>query len=110
MVRAYPVKLEMNDLMETEEAFSDFADQLARVRDVEAMLDLLNGVLTPQERHKLALRWQILQLLQQGVSQRAIAKELGISLCNITRGSRELKEGSDGLRKIVARAAARRER
>lgn len=95
--------------MENEEAFADFADQLARIRDLDTMRDLLNGMLTPQERRKLALRWQILQLLQQGMSQRAIAKELGISLCNITRGSRELKEGPESLRRIVARAAARGE-
>ena len=95
--------------MENEEAFTDFADQLARIRDVDTMQDLLNGMLTPPERKKLALRWQILLLLQKGMSQRAIARELGISLCNITRGSRELKEGSDALRRIVVRAAAREE-
>ena len=73
------------------------------------MEDVLSGLLTPTERHKIALRWQILQLLQQGMSQRAIARKLGISLCNITRGSRELKEGGEGLRAMVRKAASRKE-
>ncbi|MFW6293058.1 MAG: Trp family transcriptional regulator [Spirochaetota bacterium] len=42
-----------------------------------------------------------MQLLEEGVSQREIARRLGISLCNITRGSRELKKPDSAFRQII---------
>ena len=51
----------------------------------------LNEILTESEIETLSKRWRILNLLKDGVSQREIAKDLGVSLCKITRGSRLLK-------------------
>ncbi|HPN10625.1 MAG TPA: Trp family transcriptional regulator, partial [Spirochaetota bacterium] len=34
----------------------------------------------------------LVKLLHEGMSQRKIAERLGLSLCKITRGSRELKK------------------
>lgn len=73
------------------EALKELADVLADTREPSAMRDLLKALLTPQERARLALRWRLVCLLASGVHQRTIARKLGISLCKITRGSRELK-------------------
>jgi len=43
-------------------------------------------------------------MLEQGITQRAIATELGISLCKITRGSHELKYGPESFRKVIRNA------
>lgn len=57
---------------------------------------LLKDILTPQELSSLAERWQLIQMLDAGVSQREIAKKLKISISKITRGSRMMQYGSGG--------------
>lgn len=84
----------------------NLARALAGSKSAAEILGFLNGILTPPEREKITLRWQLVKLLDHGMSQRAIAKMLGISLCKITRGSKELKQGPSGFRKIMARGLA----
>lgn len=55
------------------------------------MNQFLEEILTPAEQKDLALRWQLMEMLEAGVPQRQIAAELGISLCKITRGAKILK-------------------
>ena len=78
----------------SKEALKELAAVLAATRKPAAMRDLIEALLTPRERARLALRWRLVCLLVSGVHQRSIARQLGISLCNITRGSRELKRRS----------------
>ena len=75
----------------SKQALNELAAVLADTRAPSAMRGLLEALLTPRERARLALRWRLVCLLISGVHQRSIARQLGISLCNITRGSRELK-------------------
>ncbi|MBU0714024.1 MAG: trp operon repressor [Verrucomicrobia bacterium] len=75
----------------SKKALNELAVVLADTHDPSAMRDLLEALLTPRERVRLALRWRLVCLLTSGMHQRSIARQLGISLCNITRGSRELK-------------------
>ena len=82
------------------EALKELAAVLAETRGRAAMQDLLEALLTPRERARLALRWRLVCLLTSGVHQRSIARQLGISLCNITRGSRELKRRNAFRRKV----------
>lgn len=62
----------------------------------ELAAKFLRDILTPQELETIALRWQIVKLLHRGFSQRKVAKKLGVSLCKVTRGSRELRYGHKG--------------
>ena len=48
-------------------------------------------LLTESEIETLSKRWCILKMLANGVTQREIAKNLGVSLCKVTRGSKILK-------------------
>jgi TrpR family trp operon transcriptional repressor len=66
------------------------------------MAQFLQEILTPAELHDLALRWELMNKLSQGDSQRQIASELGISLCKITRGAKILKDGQSISRKFLA--------
>ena len=82
----------------------ELAVVLSRLDRASEVYEVLYALLTAREREKIALRWKLVGLLEKGVSQRAIAAELGISLCNITRGSHELKYGPEGFRKAIRRA------
>lgn len=65
---------------------------------------LLEGLLTPQEIEEFVLRWRLLQELLQEKPQREIAKDLGISLGKIARGSRLLQFGPPQFRELVERS------
>ena len=61
----------------------------------------LGEILTDAERHDLALRWKLMEMLENGMSQREVAARLGISLCKITRGSRVLKKRGSVCRTLI---------
>ena len=82
----------------------ELAAVLATMDNADAVFDVLFALLTSREREKIALRWRLTCLLQKGQTQRAVAAELGISLCKITRGSRELKYGPAAFRQAVRKA------
>lgn len=65
---------------------------LCRINKPHKMKDFLREILTPTEYHDLAMRWELMERLQGGHTQRKIASDLRISLCKITRGSRILKK------------------
>ena len=67
---------------------SQILSELKTSAEVEQFLD---EILTSSEIETLSKRWRILNLLKDGMSQRDIAKDLGVSLCKITRGSKLLK-------------------
>lgn len=70
---------------------SDIIKVLAQIDSENEMRKFLGEILTEKERKDLTLRWRLLQMIREGVPQRKIASELGVSLCKITRGSRILK-------------------
>jgi TrpR family transcriptional regulator, trp operon repressor len=73
---------------------------LAGLKGEGARRAFLGAMLTPPERARIALRWRLVCLLAAGRPQREIAGRLGISLCKITRGSKELRKKAV-FRKIV---------
>lgn len=76
---------------------------LAETNEAHTIEDLLKSIFTPAELKDLDSRWQIVKQLQKGDTQRSIAKDLGVSLCKITRGSRELKKKNSVLKKAINR-------
>lgn len=81
----------------------EVARLLAEIDDEQLTLEFLTELLTPTEIRRIEQRWELVKLLEEGVSQREIARRLGISLCNITRGSRELKKPGSAFRSILDR-------
>ena len=77
---------------------------IAGLRNPQDVDDFMRALLTPAERARIALRWRLVCLLEAGVKQRAIAAQLGVSLCKITRGSRELKHGPSSFRANVRKS------
>lgn len=65
---------------------------LALEKNPEKIKDFLVSLLTTHEVVDISSRWTLVRLIERGVSQRDIASDLGLSLCKITRGSKELKK------------------
>jgi TrpR family transcriptional regulator, trp operon repressor len=75
---------------------------LAATNDPQTILRFLNSLLTPNEIREISSRWELVKLLEQGHSQRQISQRLGLSLCKITRGSRELKKKDSPFKRMIA--------
>lgn len=77
-------------------------NKYGKIKDIAAFLALQNNptevenfmieMLTQSELETLSKRWQIMEMLTEGRTQRDIAKELTVSLCKVTRGSHILKK------------------
>ena len=89
-------------------AFSRLAAAVSAQRQPAAIERFLLELLTPGEAHDLALRWELVELLVGGVSQRQIASRLGISLCKITRGAKILKKRNGAVAASFGKAPARK--
>ena len=83
------------------EKIREIAIALSRTTDPDLISDFLTCLLTPAEIAEISARWELVRMLEQGVSQRRIAGELGISLCKITRGSRELKKKESAFKTML---------
>lgn len=51
----------------------------------------LKELFTEAELIDLSKRWRILEMLNDGCTQREIASELKVSLCKVTRGAKIMK-------------------
>jgi TrpR family trp operon transcriptional repressor len=80
---------------------AEIAYILARIRDPALIDGFLASILTPRELAEVAGRWELVKRLARGDSQRSIARSLGMSLCKITRGSRELKKRNSAFRRVL---------
>jgi TrpR family trp operon transcriptional repressor len=83
------------------ENLSELAHTLANTQDPVLIESFLRNLLTPSETADIAARWALVKALRDKVPQREIAKNLGVSLCKITRGSRELKKPHSAFKQIL---------
>jgi TrpR family trp operon transcriptional repressor len=93
--------------------FKEMCRVLAKVTNDSLIYDFFECILTPPECKTVAERWLLVREIDKGTPQREIAKMLGISLCKITRGSREYKKEGSAFKKIfnlVPPAASREEK
>ena len=82
-------------------AVDELAAALAHTEDPELIKEFLLSILTEYEVGEVATRWALVRLIDKGMSQRNIARALGLSLCKITRGSRELKRRDSPFGRMV---------
>lgn len=74
---------------------------LAHTDDAELIEEFFYSILTPSEQETVAARWELVKLIDQGYSQRKISEMLGLSLCKITRGSKELKKENSAFARMI---------
>lgn len=97
----YSCFMEQKKEGEPKKALREVANILAKVDDPELIYGFLECLLTPYEISEISSRWNLVKLIDQGISQRKIASELGLSLCKITRGSKELKKKNSPFKKFI---------
>jgi len=84
-----------------EENLQEIAAVLAEMESADDIRRFIGEIWTPSECRDIALRWLLMKLLAEGVPQRTIARELGVSLCKITRGSKYMKNEASVFRRVV---------
>jgi len=84
-----------------EGSFAELSTVLASTGDKELVKAFLTSLLTPSERLDIAARWELVNRINLGETQRRVAQELGVSLCKITRGSKELKKTDSAFKAML---------
>ena len=70
---------------------NELLDHLLEMQERDSLEQALRDLLTPAELTEVCNRLQILRMLEAGVPQREIAKQLGVGIATVTRGARALK-------------------
>jgi TrpR family transcriptional regulator, trp operon repressor len=79
----------------------NLAAVFSSITDPDQMGQFFEEIFSPKEIEDFSLRWQLLNDLYLGDSQRSIAAKHRISLCKITRGSKILKQNGSISRKLL---------
>ncbi len=86
---------------EDDAAFAELASILAGTPDEALIAEFMRELLTEAEVVEIARRWRLVKLLHEGRPQREIAARLHLSLCKITRGSKELKRPESAFKRML---------
>lgn len=84
-----------------DEAIKEICHLLAKANDEQFTYDFFKCLFTPPECKDFANRWLLVKEIEKGTTQREIAKKFGMSLCKITRGSKELSKPDSAFRKML---------
>ncbi|MCR5762090.1 MAG: trp operon repressor [Treponema sp.] len=83
------------------DAVKEICTLIAGISDEKLIYDFFGCLFTSAELKDFANRWHLVKELDAGTTQREIAKKYNMSLCNITRGSRELKKENSAFRRVL---------
>ncbi|MBP5697409.1 MAG: transcriptional regulator [Treponema sp.] len=86
---------------EKTDAIEEICSLLAKIDDKNLIMEFFECLFTKSELKDFSNRWHLVKELDAGTTQREIAKKYNMSLCNITRGSRELKKENSAFRKVL---------
>lgn len=85
-----------------EKGWQGFLNLCTKAKSAKKLDELFWLFLTPEERKDIASRYLIVRELVQGKkTQREMAKDLGVSIAKITRGSNFFKMVSQDLRRLL---------
>jgi TrpR family trp operon transcriptional repressor len=88
--------------MRDEEGWRTLLDLCLETKKILCLEELLNLLLTIEEKEHLSSRMQIIKaLLSEKLSQREMSEQMKVSISQITRGSNALKIISDDLLKFL---------
>ena len=99
------MRLKNTDSLENEQnvdAIAEICGLLAKIDDPKLIYDFFGCLFTQAELKDFSNRWHLVKELDAGTTQREIARKYGMSLCNITRGSREMKKADSAFMKVLA--------
>lgn len=93
--------MDENNIEDSVKGLKEISELLADIDDPNLIWDFFVCLFTPAERHDFSNRWLLVKEMDKGTTQREIAKMFGMSLCKITRGSKELKKDDSAFRKML---------
>ena len=102
-VLCYNVSMNENTTV-TETAIQESMQEICHIlttSDEKLAYDFIECLFTPAERRDIANRWLLVKEIDKGTTQREIAKKFGMSLCKITRGSKELAKPDSAFRRVL---------
>ena len=85
------------------DSIKEISEILNKIKTKESINNFLLEILTESEVETLSKRWCIVKMLLDGKTQREISKELNVSLCNVTRGSKILKNQNSVVKKYLTK-------
>ncbi len=80
------------------------SEAIASLDDADEVAGLFRDLCTRREITEMASRWQIVGLLDSGLSYRDIAQKTGASTATVTRVSQWLNHGTGGYQMALARS------
>ena len=86
---------------EKTDAIAEICLLLSHIDDANLIREFFGCLFTKSELKDFSNRWHLVKELEAGTTQREIAKKYNMSLCNITRGSKELKKEDSAFRKVL---------
>ena len=96
------VTIYSNTEAKMDDNLSEIIEIFSNTTDKREMRSLFEDVFTDAERTDIAKRWYIFKELYKGTPQRKIAKDMEVSLCKITRGSKTLKNDESVIKRVLS--------
>ncbi|MCR5612420.1 Trp family transcriptional regulator, partial [Treponema sp.] len=84
-----------------QQSFEELIQIFTDINDKEFMRAFMGCLFTPAECADFADRWILVKEIDKGTTQREIAKQFNMSLCKITRGSKELNKKDSAFRTVL---------
>lgn len=84
-----------------DESFRELCSLISKIDDEKFIYEFFTCLFTPAERQDFSARWLLVKEIAKGTTQREIASKFNMSLCKITRGSRELAKPDSAFRKML---------
>lgn len=85
----------------TNQTIDELCHILSEIKDEKLIRDFFDCLFSSAELKDFANRWLLVKEIDKGTTQREIAREFKMSLCKITRGSKELNKPDSAFRKIL---------
>ena len=83
------------------ETIHELCNLIIKSGDEQFVYDFFSCLFTKPELKDVANRWLLVKEIDKGTTQREIAKKFSMSLCKITRGSKELTKTDSAFRKML---------
>ena len=84
-----------------DESRAQISQVFAAVDDPAIIGEFFSCLFTPSEIREFSLRWALVNEMVKGKTQREISRRFGMSLCKITRGSKELKRENSPFKRMI---------
>ena len=87
-----------------QDGLEEICKLLASTDDADLIKKFFGCLFTPSELQDMEKRWLLVKEIDKGRTQREIARIFSMSLCKITRGSKELKKEGSAFRIMLDKA------